>query len=561
MVRCVTEPSGVTKARSGVLTDPGHWVTRGMLRAAGFSSEDLAGPLIGIISTWSGAMPCNLGLRDLAQEVARGVRAAGGTPAEINTVAISDAVLAFGGASLVSREVIADSVELAARAYAFDAIVALGACDKTNPGCVMGMARVNIPSVFVYGGSVQPGRFRNRDVTIQDLGEELGRVSIGQASTADLDELERSAHPGIGSCGGMFTANTMSSAIETLGLTVTGAASAPATSQDRRESAFRSGMLAVEVLGADRRPRDVITRSSLHNAIAVAASLGGSTNAVLHLTAIAREAGIDLSLEEFHRISERTPQLGDFKPSGRYVMSDLHDIGGVPVVQRVLLGAGLLDGDAITIDGTTVSERLGDVSLPGDQDIIAPAEAPLASRSGWIVLRGSLAPEGAVLKATGTKLAAFEGRARVFESEPAAFAAILDGQAISGDVVVIRNEGPRGGPGMAETARVTTALIGQGLKDSVAVVTDGRFSGATYGLAVGHVCPESAVGGPIALVQDGDSIVIDLAARTVELSVPAQTLQDRAANWTAPAPVYGSSVFAKYARLVSSAATGAVTSA
>jgi len=549
------------RPRSRVLTDPSGYGPRAMLHAAGLKDADFGKPIVGIANTWSGAMPCNIHLRELSARVADGIRDAGGVPLEINTVAISDGVLAVGGASLVSRELIADSIELAARAYAFDAMVAIGACDKTNPGCAMAMARLNIPSVYLYGGSIAPGRFRGQDVTIQHVAEMAGALAAGSATQADMDALVAEVCPGPGACGGMFTANTMGSAIEVLGLTLANGTSAPAVSDRRRDIAYRTGQLALQVLAADIKPRDIVTRRSLLNAIAVVASMGGSTNAVLHLLAIAREAGVDLELDEFQRVSDRTPHLGDFTPSGRYVMADLDRVGGVPVVMRALLDAGLLDGAAKAVDGRTLAERLQGVAFPGDQDVIAPAGAPLHATGGWVVLRGDLAPEGAVLKATGTTLRRHEGRARVFDSEPSAYAAFLGNRIVAGDTVIIRNEGPAGGPGMPETARVTAALVGQGFKDTVALVTDGRFSGISHGLAIGHVSPEAARGGPIALVQEGDRIVIDLDARRIDLDVPPDELARRRAAWS-PAPrAHSSSVFAKYAKVVASASQGAVTGA
>jgi len=547
------------KLRSAGLTGPNAFATRAMLRAAGVKAEDFGKPVIGIANTWSGAMPCNIHLRDLAARVADGVRAAGGVPLEINTVAVSDAVLAVGGASLISREMIADSIELAATAYAFDAMVAIGGCDKTNPGCVMAMARLNIPAVYLYGGAIAPGRYRGKDVTIQTLAEMSGAFAAGAVTRADMDELVETALPGPGACGGMFTANTMGSAIEVMGLTAANCTSAPAVSGRRGDIAFETGQLILDVLARDVRPRQIITRAALHNAMAVVAAMGGSTNAVLHLLAIAHEAGVRLELEEFQQISDRTPHLGNFTPSGKYNMQDLHQIGGVPVVMQALHRTGLLDGDALTVDGRTLAERLTGVSFPTGQDVIAAPEAPLHPNGGWVILRGDLAPEGAVLKATGTELRRHVGRARVFEDEPAAYAAVMARQIVAGDTMVIRNEGPAGGPGMRETARVTAALVGQGFKDSVALITDGRFSGISHGLAIGHVSPEAAFGGPIALVRDGDEIVVDLDARRIDLNVSPETLASRQAAWRAPPRPASTSVYDKYARNVSSASTGAVT--
>ena len=549
------------KPRSSALTAPGRFGSRAMLRAAGLKSADFEKPVIGIANTWSGAMPCNLHLRELGQRVADGVRAAGGVPLEINTVAVSDAVLAFGGASLISRELIADSIELAATAYAFDGMVAIGACDKTNPGCAMAMARLNIPSVYLYGGSIRPGRFRGKDVTIQTLAEMSGAYAAGSVTRQDMEELEETALPGPGACGGMFTANTMGSAIEALGLTIANATGAPAISDARRDLAYETGMLAVQTLASDIKPRDVITAVSLRNAIAIVAAMGGSTNAILHLLAIAREAGVDLKLDDFQAVSERTPHLGNFTPSGKYNMADLHGVGGVPVVMRALLDAGLIDGAAVAVDGRTLGERLANVAFPAGQDVVAPTTAPLHATGGWVVFRGNLAPEGAVLKATGTEMRRHVGRARVFESEPSAYQALLQNKVVAGDTIVIRNEGPAGGPGMSETARVTAALVGQGLKGTVSLVTDGRFSGISHGLAIGHVSPEAALGGPLALVEEGDTIVIDLDARRIDLQISDGEFEARRTKWSPRPPRHTSSVFAKYARMVGSASNGAVTTA
>ncbi|PKP97434.1 MAG: dihydroxy-acid dehydratase [Alphaproteobacteria bacterium HGW-Alphaproteobacteria-13] len=556
----MTTNEELPRPRSRVLTNPGRYGSRAMLRAAGLGDDDFRKPLIGIANTWSGAMPCNMHLRGLAESVAEGITAAGGRPLEINTVSISDGILARGGASLISREIIADSIELAATGFGFDAIVAIGACDKTNPGCAMAMARLNIPAVYLYGGSIAPGNFRDRPVTIQDIAEMAGEMATGKATAEDLDELERVALPGPGACGGMFTANTMASAIETLGLTVANACSAPALSAERKRIAFETGQLAVDCLVRGVLPRDIITVASVRNAIAVVASMGGSTNAVLHLMAIAREAGIKLDLEEFQAVSDRTPHLGDFTPSGPHVMADLHAIGGLSVVQRTLLDAGVLDGSVPSVDGRTMAERLEGVVRPDDQTVIASPDAPLHATGGWVVLRGDIAPEGSVLKATGTSLRRHVGRARVFESEPDAFRAIYKGQIVPGDTIVIRYEGPRGGPGMSETARVTAAVVGQGFKDSVALITDGRFSGLSHGLAVGHISPEAAVGGPIALIREGDEIIIDLDTRRIDVSVSDDEMHRRRQEWSPPALDESSSVYAKYARLVSSASSGATTS-
>lgn len=536
---------------------------RAMLRGAGLDDEALSRPIVGIATTWSGAMPCNLHFRELAVHVAAGIRAAGGTPLEFGTVAVSDGILLRGGASLISREVIADSIELAAQAYGFDALVTIGGCDKTGPGCVMAMARLNVPAVHLYGGSSRPGRFEGRDVSIQDLAEAIGGRATGTVSSETLDGLERAACPGAGTCAGMFTANTMAAAIEALGLTVAGGATPAADSAERTQIAFATGELAVQALRSGLTPRDILTVAALRNAIAVASAVGGSTNAVLHFLAIAGEAGADLTLEDFQQISDKTPKIANLAPSGKYLMVDLHDVGGVPVLQRELLAADLIDASPRTVDGRSIGERLADVPRPdpSKQPVLSTAAEPFSTTSGWSILYGSLCPEGSVLKSTGTNLRHHVGTARVFESEPDAYPAITSNQIHEGDTIVIRNEGPVGGPGMRETARVTAALIGAGLKETVALLTDGRFSGLSHGLVVGHVSPEAAVGGPLAAVQDGDRIEIDLERRTVDLVVPAEELARRIATYRPPDGDPPSSIFAKYARTVTSASRGARTGA
>ncbi|WP_134322822.1 dihydroxy-acid dehydratase [Cumulibacter soli] len=541
------------------LTSPGSIGPRAMLRALGLDDDDMKRPIVGIANTWSGAMPCNAHLRDLAQEVAAGIREAGGTPLEINTVSVSDGVLARGGASLISREVIADSIELAATAYAFDAMVTIGACDKTNPGCVMGMMRMNIPAVHLYGGSTRPGCFGGKDVSIQSLAEAAGEHAAGNLSDEELAEIERVAIPERGSCAGMFTANTMASVIESLGLTVTNSAAPPAISADRTAIARQSGIAVMDALRAGTRPRDVLTVQAIENGIATAAAIGGSTNAILHLLAIATEAGVELNIDRFGEVSDRTPRIGDFTPSGKYVMADLHRVGGLPVVLRELIGAGVLHPDARGVDGKTLAERVGAQPLPEDQDVVTPAATPVEATGGWIILRGNLAPEGSVLKAPGTKVHQHRGTAKVYEGEREAYRAVIAGEVVSGDTVIIRYEGPIGGPGMSETSRVTAAIVGKGFKDTVALITDGRFSGISHGIAVGHVAPEAAVGGPIALVRTGDAIDIDLDARTITLEVSDEELAQRRAEWSAPEPKDSGGLFAKYAKTVGSASRGAVT--
>jgi len=551
-----------SKLRSSVITEGTHRAPhRAMLRATGLDDEDLQRPLIGIANTWTEAQPCNYHLRELAEYVKQGVRDAGGTPLEFNAVAVNDAIgMGHEGmkASLVSRELIADSIELAAAGYAFDAIVAIGACDKTIPGSVIGLARVNVPSIFLYGGSILPGEHRGRAVTIQDVFEAVGAVARGRMDEDELRELECAACPGAGACGGMFTANTMASAVEALGLMLPGAAAAPAESEERRRIAYETGRAVMAVLDAGLTPSRILTPAAFDNAIAVAAAMGGSTNALLHLPAIAYEVGLELPLERFDEISSRVPHLADLKPSGRYVMSDLHRVGGVPVVMKLLLDAGLLDGSAVGVTGRPLAEHLEGVRFPEGQDVVRPLDRPIHPTGGYAVLRGNLAPEGSVLKATGASRRHLRGRARVFESEEEAFAAVSEGRIEPGDVVVVRYEGPKGGPGMREMLAVTAAIVGEGLKDEVALITDGRFSGATHGLMIGHVAPEAAVGGPIALVEEGDIIEIDVDARRLHLDVPDEELQRRRAAWTPKPPRYRHGVFAKYASLVTSAATGAV---
>lgn len=546
---------------SRVLTDPDRWPPRAMLRALGLSDEDFRKPLIGIANTWSGAMPCNAHLREVAVDVAQGIREAGGTPLEFATVAVSDAVLARGGASLISREVIADSIELAANAYGFDALVTLAACDKTNAGVALGLARVNRPGLYLFGGTMASGVVGGREVSIQDMAEAVGAFAAGSMSADDLAAMEKAVCPGPGACTGMYTAASLSVSLEALGLSIPGMASIPAVSEGRRTAALRSGQQVVETLRRGIRPSDVVTRPALLNAITVAAALGGSTNVVLHLMALARTLGVALTLDDFDRISRSTPRLGDFLPSGPHFMRDLERVGGLPVVIRALLDSGHLDGSVLTIDGRTLSERHADTGpLPQGQSVIWPVSAPRAPTSGWSVFYGDLAPEGAVLKATGFDARRFRGPARVFSSEPEAYARVREGAVQAGDVVVIRGEGPAGGPGMSETARVTAVLVGLGLKDSVALLTDGRFSGVTHGYAIGHVAPEAARGGPIALVRDGDIVVIDPETRRIDLEIPPEEWQARRAAWQRPDPAPALDVFGKYARLVGSAADGAITS-
>lgn len=537
---------------------------RAMLRATGLGDEELSRPIIGICNTWTDAQPCNFHLRELAEYVKKGIREAGGTPVEVNAVAANDAIgMGHDGmrASLVSREIIADSIELAAFCYAFDAIVTIGACDKTIPGSIMGMARLNIPSVFLYGGSILPGQYEGRDVNIQDVFEGVGAVAKNRMTEDELYALECVACPGAGACGGMFTANTMASIVETLGLMVPGGAAAPAEMPERREIAEETGRLVMDVLRRDVRPRDLLTRTHLLNAIAVAAAMGGSTNAVLHLMAIAKEADVELRLEDFQEVSARTPHIADLKPSGRYVMSDLYRVGGVPVVAKQLLDAGLIDGSTLTVTGKPLADYIKDAELPADQDVVLPISKPLHASGGYVIMRGNLAPDGSVLKVTGASKRYHRGPARVFDCEEDAFAAVDGGRIEPGDVVVVRYEGPKGGPGMREMLAVTAAIVGNGYKDDVALLTDGRFSGATHGLMIGHVAPEAAEGGNIALIEEGDIIEIDVDKATLTLEVSEEELERRRRNWQPPAPRFKHGVFAKYASQVSSASEGAVTRA
>ena len=552
-----------TRKHSRTMLDgPERAPARAMMRAIGFTDEDLAKPLVMVSHAWTDAQPCNFGHRKLAERVKEGIREAGATPIECNTISVNDGMsMGTEGmkASLVSREVIADSIELFARGYMVDAVVAISGCDKTIPASVMALARLDLPGLMLYGGSIMPGRFKGRDVTIQDVFEAVGAHGRGSMSDADLREIEGAACPGPGACGGQFTANTMATAFEALGISPAGSAGVPATDPRRDEVARECGRLAVRLLRDDLRPSRVITRGALLNAISAVMATGGSTNAVLHLLAVAHEAGVDLGLEDFDRVSERTPLLADMKPWGRFTAPDLGHAGGIMLVMRRLLEAGILDGDVMTVTGRTIAEEArAAVETPGQQ-VVATLERPIESSGGMVVLSGSLAPEGAILKVAGKGRPSYRGPARVFDREEDALEAVLGGRIAAGDVIVIRYEGPRGGPGMREMLVVTGALQGAGLGKSVALVTDGRFSGATHGIMVAHVAPEAAVGGPIALVRDGDLVAIDADARRLELDVPEAELRARRAAWAAPAPRYRGGVFAKYASQVSSASKGAVT--
>ena len=545
-----------------MLEGPDRAPTRAMMKAIGFTDEDLARPLVGVAHSWIEVMPCNYHLRRLAAKVKEGIRAAGGTPIEFNTVAVSDGI-AMGTegmkASLISREVIADSIELVARGHLLDALVTISGCDKTIPGAVMALARLDIPSLMLYGGSIMPGRFQGHDVTIQDVFEAVGAHAAGKMSAAELQALEGVACPGPGACGGQFTANTMATAFEFLGISPMGSASVPAMDPRKDDTAFEAGRLVMDVLRRDLRPRRISTRGALENAVASVAATGGSTNGVLHLLAVAREAGVPLAIDDFDRISSRTPLLADLKPGGRFMATDLYRAGGIALVAKRLLEAGLLQAGEMTVTGRTIGEEASRaVETPG-QVVVRPLSDPIKPTGGLVILKGNLAPEGCVVKVAGYERLSHRGPARVFDREEDAFAAIQRREVRAGDVVVIRYEGPKGGPGMREMLGVTGALVGQGLGDSVALLTDGRFSGATHGLMAGHVAPEAAVGGPIAALQDGDTVSFDIAARRLDVELTDAEIKRRLGRWKAPAPRYTSGVMAKYARLVSSASQGAVT--
>jgi dihydroxy-acid dehydratase len=551
------------KPRSGVITDgPDRAPTRAMLKAAGFSDEDLRRPIIGVANTWIEIGPCNYHLRRLAAKVKEGIRAAGGTPMEFNTVSISDGI-SMGAegmkCSLVSREVIADSVELVARGNHFDALVCLSGCDKTNPGVVMALARLDIPGLALYGGSIAPGHLGDRDLTIQDVFEAVGAYGSGRINAEQFMAVENAACPGAGACGGQFTANTMSTVLEFLGISPMGSNGIPATVAEKDEAAFNAGQLVMELLRRDLRPSQILTRKSIENAITSVAATGGSTNAVLHLLAIAREAGVELAIDDFDRISNRTPLIADLKPGGRFVANDLYKAGGIQLVAKRLVDAGLIHGDAITVTGSTIAEAAQMTKETAGQEVVRPISNPLKTTGGLVILKGNLAPEGCVVKVAGHERMFHRGPARVFDREEDAFKAVQTSKIKDNDVVVIRYEGPKGGPGMREMLGVTAALVGAGLGDSVALLTDGRFSGATHGLMAGHIAPEAAHGGPIAAVHDGDTIVFDIKARRLDVEISEQEIQARLGQWTPPPPRYKSGVMAKYAKLVSSASEGAVT--
>ena len=551
------------KPRSGAITDgPSRAPARAMLKAVGFTDADLRKPIIGIANTWIEIGPCNYHLRTLAEHVKEGIRAAGGTPMEFNTVSISDGITMGSQGmktSLISRDLIADSIELVARGNLFDGLICLSGCDKTIPGTIMALARLDIPGIMLYGGSIAPGQFHGRNITIQDVFEAVGAHSSGKMSDADLLAVENQACPGAGACGGQFTANTMSTVGEFLGISAMGFNDVPALDKDKPRVGREAGALVLDLLKRNVRPRQLITRDSIENAIASVAATGGSTNAVLHLLAIAREAGVDLSIDDFDRISAKVPLLADLKPSGRFVATDMYEAGGAALIAKRLKEAGLLKPDAITVTGRTIGEEADLAKEPAGQEVVRPLSNPMSPNGGLAIVRGNLAPEGAVIKIAGKKVLTFRGTARVFDTEEAAFAAVEHGRITAGDVVVIRYEGPKGGPGMREMLAVTGALQGSGLGETVALLTDGRFSGATHGLMAGHVAPEAAVGGPIAALKDGDIIVFDIPARQLRVELSDQEIAGRLSSWKAPAARFQTGVMAKYAKLVSSASLGAIT--
>lgn len=551
------------KHKSRDLTEgPGRAPARAMLKAVGLTDEDLSRPLIAVANTWSEITPCNYHLRQLAEKVKAGIRAAGGTPLEFNTIVVSDGIsMGTEGmkASLISREVVADSIELTVRGHLFDGVVALSGCDKTIPGTVMALARLNLPSLMLYGGSIMPGQFQGHNVSIQDVFEAVGSFAKGKMTTDELHDLEDHACPGAGACGGQFTANTMSIAFEFMGISPMGFNGVPALDPQKETVSTQCGQLVMELLKHDVRPKQIITRAALENAIAAVASTGGSTNAVLHIMAIAHELGLPLSLDDFDTINQRIPLLADLKPGGRYMAADLYQAGGTRLVAKRLLDAGFLKGDQLTVTRRTLAEEAASATETPGQKVLYPTSNPIKPTGGLVILRGNLAPEGCVVKVAGHKKLSHRGPAKVFDCEEEAFGAVQRGEIVDGDVVVIRYEGPQGGPGMREMLGVTSAIVGAGLGETVALLTDGRFSGATHGMMAGHVAPEAARGGPIAAVQTGDMISFDITARRLDMELSEDEIKKRLAKWQRPEPRYASGVMAKYARHVSSAAEGAVT--
>ena len=563
MTTIIRNPKALLKHRSREITEGAERApARAMLMAMGLTYADLEKPFVAVANLASDVTPCNVHLGRIAGAVKDGIRQGDGTPFEFGTITVSDGIsMGTEGmkASLVSREVIADSIETVAFGERMDGLVTVAGCDKNMPGCMMAIARLNIPAVFVYGGSIMPGRFEGRDVNIQDVFEAVGAYAAGRMTREQLTELECNACPGEGSCAGLFTANTMSTAIEVMGLSLPGDASLTAIDPNKNDEARRAGEAVMRMLEEGIRPRDILTRQAFENAITVVVAMGGSTNAVLHLMAIAREAEVDLTLEDFDRIGRNTPYIADMKPSGRYVMADLSRYGGVALIGKRLLDAGLLHGDALTVNGKTLAENINEATIVDDQPVIYTTDAPRSPTGGLAILRGNLAPDGAVIKVAGHQETVYEGPARVFDQEELAFQAIQRGEIKPGDIVVIRYEGPKGGPGMREMLAVTGALIGQGLGDSVALVTDGRFSGASHGPMVGHVAPEAMVGGPIGMLREGDIITLDIPGRRIDARISEEEMADRRAAWRPIEPKYTTGVLAKYAKLVSSAAEGAVT--
>ena len=551
------------KHKSRDLTEgPDRAPARAMLRAVGLQDEDFSKPLIGVANTWSEVTPCNYHLRDLAKNIKEGIRKAGGVPIEFNTVVVSDGIsMGTEGmkASLVSREVIADSIELVVRGHLFDAVVALSGCDKTIPGTVMALARLNLPSLMLYGGSIMPGQFQGHNVSIQEVFEAVGAHAHSKISDAELHDLETHACPGAGSCGGQFTANTMSIAFEFLGISPMGFNGIPALDPQKKSVSTQCGNFIIDLLKRDLRPKQIITRDALENAIAAVASTGGSTNAVLHFLALAHEIGVELNIDDFDTINQRIPLITDLKPGGKYLAADLYQAGGTRLVAKRLIEAGLLKGDCITVTGRTLNEETETASETPGQKVLYPVESPIKSTGGLVILHGNLAPEGCVVKVAGNKKLTHSGPAKVFNCEEDAFTAVQQGQIVSGDVVVIRYEGPQGGPGMREMLGVTSAIVGAGLGESVALLTDGRFSGATHGLMAGHVAPEASKGGPIAAIETGDIVTMDIPSRRLDVDITPEELKARLSQWIVPAAKYTSGVLAKYSKTVSSASKGAVT--
>ena len=552
------------KHRSKAVTEGiGRAPARSYLRSIGLSDDDLHNkPLVLVANTWIESMPCNAHLRKLAEKVKEGVRAAGGVALECNTIAISDGIsMGTEGmrCSLVSREIVADSIELVARGYLFDAVVALSGCDKTIPGTIMALARLNLPGLMIYGGSIAPGKWRGKDVTIQDVFEGVGACAAGKITQDDLRDLEIAACPGMGACGGQFTANTMSMAAEMMGISVMGSNSVPAEDPRKDQEAYDTGYRIIELLQRNVRPRDIITRQSLENAFAAVEMSGGSTNAVLHLLAIAREAEVPLTIDDFNPISDRTPLLADMKPGGKFVATDLHHAGGIRLIANRLAEAKLLHTDSPTVSGKTIGEEAKLAKETKGQPVVRGLSEPIKASGGLVILKGNLAPDGCVLKLVGHKRASHRGPARVFDCEEDAFAAVQGKQIKAGDVVVIRYEGPHGGPGMREMLAVSAAIVGQGISDQVALITDGRFSGATYGFTIGHIAPEASKGGPIGAIREGDIISVDVAKRTLNVELSDEEIATRSKDWKPRAPRYATGALAKYAKLVSSAAEGAVT--